>query len=257
MNLQQASSYLASPDTLEPLSLKGNTLFSPSGEQFPLFEKAPLLFPKKIHKFIDNRKINIIDVNTRDAFEQYMYINSIKMYFGANNEDMSSEWYAKHIQRSKDLFCSVRGSVLDIGCDIPEVSKKMFPLEGVDYLGLEPLFEDTSSFKIIGLAENLPVCSNSLDNIVFNTSLDHVFDYHKALSEANRVLKENGRLFLSTLVWNKDSELYNDHHHFHHFKEYEIFGALTFLSFEIQKLNRYNWKNNEHRTALYLEAKKK
>jgi SAM-dependent methyltransferase len=257
MNLEKSSSYLASPDSMESLSLKGDYLASSSGEQFPLLDEAPLLFPKKLHKYIDNRKINIVDGTTRDAFEQYMYINSIKMYFGVHNEDMSSEWYAKHIERSKELFCNIQGSILDIGCDVPEVSKKMFPGEGVHYLGLDPLFEDTSSFKLIGMAESLPIRNNCLDNVVFNTSLDHVFDYYKALTEASRVLSQNGKLYLSTLVWSDNSELYNDHHHFHHFKEYEIFGVLSALSFEIHKLNRYPWKNNEHRTAVYIEAKKK
>ena len=82
------------------------------------------------------------------------------------------------------------------------------------------------------------------------TSLDHVLDHHAALDEAWRVLRPGGRLYLASLVWSERAELYRDHVHFHHFREFELFGALA--RFRLDTVQRYPWKDDTHRSALYL-----
>lgn len=110
------------------------------------------------------------------------------------------------------------------------------------------------SFRLVGVAEYLPFRDACLDAVLFNTSLDHVFDHHRALDEAHRTLVIGGRILVATIAWLHSAELIRDHVHFHHFREFEILGALG--RFEIRNLRRYDYKGDAHRYGLYVEAVK-
>lgn len=129
----------------------------------------------------------------------------------------------------------------------------MFP-DGTSYLGLDPLYYDKSHFRLLGMAEYLPVLSGSFDNACLLSSLDHILDHHRAIDEAWRILKPGGMLYFQILVWTHRAELAPDHLHFHHFREYEILGALE--KFRIMELIRTPWKDDDHRTSLYIAARK-
>ena len=92
------------------------------------------------------------------------------------------------------------GKVLDLGCG---------PLAWPDYLPkeiAEPFGIDPKPSKFRGkftqcMAEELPFDSNSFDTVICATSLDHMLDLGKAISEVSRTLSNNGRF----VVWcNKD-----------------------------------------------------
>jgi hypothetical protein len=46
-----------------------------------------------------------------------------------------------------------------------------------------------------------------------------------------------------------------DNVHFHHFRQFEIEGALR--RFRIGRIKRYGWKNDDHRFGVYLAAMKR
>lgn len=254
LTLEESIPLLASPDTGEALERAGNSLVSTSGaERFPLRNNVPLLFPSRLLPFAGSGVIDVPVARYDDALLQYALINSIKQKHGNHNSEHSSVWYEHHLDRSRRLLADAHGSVLDVGCDVPATSASVFPA-GVRYLGLDPLFGDTDSFRLIALAERLPVRGGSLDNVALLTSLDHVLDHHAALDEAWRVLRPGGRLYLASLVWSERAELYRDHVHFHHFREYELFGALA--RFRLDTVQRYPWKDDLHRSALYLALTK-
>ena len=111
-------------------------------------------------------------------------------------------------------------------------------------------------FKILGMAEFLPFRKSSLDYVSFNTSLDHILDYHSGIEEAFRVLKPGGKILISTYVWLYNSTLLSDTVHFHHFREDQLILALKNL-FSIERINRYqDIKGSDHRFMLLLEGKK-
>jgi SAM-dependent methyltransferase len=90
--------------------------------------------------------------------------------------------------------------------------------------------------------------------VVFNTSLDHIFDWRRAIDEARRVLVPGGCLYISTLIWTDRADLVTDAVHFHHFRDYEIFGVLG--DWELVDERRYDYKGASHRHGLYLAARK-
>lgn len=98
-------------------------------------------------------------------------------------------------------FCQnkIRGFTLDIGCG-PQpcpLYLKHYPSSAL--VGMDPMPDNGMHlFEYIqGYAEYLPFEDASFDTIVMATSLDHTLLPQKALSEAYRVLRSNGRL----LIW--------------------------------------------------------
>lgn len=55
-----------------------------------------------------------------------------------------------------------------------------------------------NNFQIDISSEELPVLDNTIDIIIFNEVIEHVFDCQHALDEIFRVLKKGGQLYIST-----------------------------------------------------------
>lgn len=219
-------------------------------------ESEMLLLPKRLHKYFDGRLLFPDNFKPSDSFEQYFYMSFIKQegVIGDINLALDNIHYQRHLYRFYDLVKGLKGRILDVGCDDMELSKSLLPDE-CEYVGLDPFSQKKNKRNIVGCAEYLPFKKETFDYVVFNTSLDHVFDWHRAIDEAKRVLKKNGSIVLSTLVWEESADLVFDSVHFHHFREYEILGGLT--NFDVTDVKRYHYKEDKHRYGLYLIAKQK
>lgn len=245
---------LASPDTGQPLELNADqTALVNAGESFPVWTGVPVLYPRVAHPFVNSHGVAIPFRRYDDPILQYLLISSIKQNHGFPNTEHSNVWYRRHMYRARELLRSCAGIALDIGCEDPTISRLMFP-ESVRYIGLDPLPSDSSRFRLVGLSEFLPFRAASLDAVSFMTSLDHVLDYHRAIDEATRVLKPGGSLYVASLIWRQRAELLGDHYHFHHFREYELYGALS--GYRIVEEHWYTWKDDRHRFGVYLRAAK-
>jgi hypothetical protein len=244
---------LASPDTGAALSLSGDGQTLVAGaESFPIVAGLPMLFPAAVQPYLGVARLEV-PPGGDDPLRKYMHISGLKFSREPTNSEHTDINYLKHVHRARWLLRDARGTVLDVGCDSPKVSRSQFPVT-TRYVGLEPTYEDKSEFRIIGIAEFLPFRNESLDNVAILTSLDHVLDYHRSIDEAWRVLRPGGTLYLATLIWTHGAELHHDHVHFHHFRDFEILGALR--RFSLQELRRYPWKGNTHRFGWYLSATK-
>jgi len=96
--------------------------------------------------------------------------------------------------------------ILDIGCgpmDIPGYLM-LDNINDLDIIGLDPI--DSNNFnglRIVGCSEFIPLPKRSVDTIIFATSLDHVCNLKKTISESLRLLTESGKI----LVWMSDRTL--------------------------------------------------
>ena len=253
LTLDQVLGVLASPDSKAPLTLAadGRWLEAP-GERFPILDGLPLLYPARVQVHAKAGSLEI-PPGGDDALAKYLHIAGLKHFHESTNSEHTDINYLKHIHRARQFLNEASGSVLDVGCDDPQISRGLFPA-AVQYLGLEPTYADRSQFRIIGIAEFLPFRDESFDNVAVLTSLDHILDYHTAIDEAWRVLRPGGTLYLATLIWIANAQLYSDHIHFPHFRDFEILGSLK--RFSINSLRRYTWKGNAHRFVWYLSATK-
>lgn len=126
-------------------------------------------------------------------------------------------WEKKLAEQTKGLYIElanfigdIDGLTLDIGCCQGYMNNW---LKNTSYIGIDP-FEgwvteerpdfmrelypvDYNNFIFIkGLGELLPMKNSSFKNILMLNTLDHSSDPYKMLTEANRVLKKEGQLFI-------------------------------------------------------------
>ena len=97
-------------------------------------------------------------------------------------------------------FCNFNGSILDVGCGPQKnpTHMKYCTNENAFFVGIDPLIgEQPREFAFVqGLAEYVPFRENIFDQVSFVTTLDHFIDPKSPLIEAQRVLKEDGSIFV-------------------------------------------------------------
>lgn len=260
LNFESIADILVDPVTKDPLFLKSDFLVNiTNNNRFPFtnIHQSPLLFPAEIIPYCKESSVEWIPlIETRNPIKQYFGISSIKWNGGAHNSPCNDQNYQNYLNDLRNLTADAKGILLDIGCDDPNNTVKHFP-PNIQYIGLDPLYYIPSEhFKIHSIAEFLPFKDQSFDSICFGTSLDHTFDAYLAISEAVRVLKKGGNLYLSSLVWSENAELYRDSVHFHHFRENQIKMMLEQSGFSIKRVFKTFWKNDSHRKVLFLKATK-
>lgn len=252
--LKEVAHLLASPDTGAALKIEtGALIAATTGEFFPLRGERPLVLPKYARGSVLGDTFDLPPESAAMGGRQYLLLSSIKMRGGPQNSDYHDIWFQRHVHRSRKLLKDATGVVLDVGCDRPSISRKLFP-PTARFLGLEPSLGAGSEFCLCGMAEHIPLKDESVDAVSFMTSLDHILDYQLAVDEARRVLKPGGCLYLASLVWTDRASLVGDTVHFHHFRDFELQGALRGL--HIESIERYVWKSDTHRYGIYLAARK-
>ena len=180
-----------------------------------------------------------------------MMLSQIKQS-GEINAPFDSKPVRKHQHRFQDFCKELSGLVIDVGCDKLSKSMQLLP-PTCEYLGLDP-YSGQGEFRVIGLGEILPIKDNSVDAVLFNTSMDHILDYHTAIQEAHRILKPDGRIVIANYAWLERATLLSDSVHFHHFREYELLGAVKEF-FDIEEICRYeDPKNDVHRFELFIRG---
>lgn len=122
----------------------------------------------------------------------------------------SLEWYRDHII-TKELLGSgvLSGKVIDLGCGIGARAYIAAEMPAVDYIigvdasafaisyAIEHYGSHKNTFHICDVTELGWIWTETLDNAYCLAVIEHVQDTHKLLSEAWRVLKPCGRLFIS------------------------------------------------------------
>lgn len=244
---------LISPDTkMELVASKDGDSLEDKLNSYAIKNGCPVLYPKEISDACLDGNIPLNYPGS--PLQQYVLLSQIKQS-GEINVPLDSIPARKHQFRFKDFCKGLNGLILDVGSDKPSHSMQFLP-SNCEYLGLDP-YAGHGEFRIIGLGEILPINNSSVDAVLFNTSLDHILDYHTAIEEAYRVLQTDGRVVIATYAWIESATLLTDSVHFHHFREFEIFGALE-KYFELEDIRRYeDPKHATHRYGLYVMARRR
>jgi SAM-dependent methyltransferase len=220
--------------------------------EYPILFGSPVLYPSEISLALNEGALPL--QYYENSLRQYLLLSQIKQR-GEINAPLDSLPARKHQYRYKEFCKDLNGLILDIGSDKPSHSSQFLPVD-CEYLGLDP-YAGGGEFRIIGLGEILPIASESVSGVTFNTSLDHILDHHTAIEEAFRVLHPGGKIIIATYAWSNQATLLTDSVHFHHFREYEILGALE-SKFKINIVKRYeDPKFFTHRYGMYVMAEKK
>jgi SAM-dependent methyltransferase len=190
-----------------------------------------------------------------DSFSSSHYFRVASMQAGESINSSSDDLhYKRHLWRMSDFVSGASGLTLDVGCGDPLVGMTIFP-PACSYVGVDPFPSAVTEMAHRAAGEDLPFRDDVFDVVSFNTSLDHILDYVTALLEARRVLRRGGTLFVSSLIWSHSHSLIPDRVHFHHFKDFEIFGAVSHCGFRVAETKWYSYKSDTHRFGLYLACK--
>ncbi len=256
MTFDELSPLLVSPDSALELKLSAasDCLVDALGNNYPLRGELPLLIPSPLQPYFTDHLHIPCDAVT-DSFFQYFFLSAVKQsgVVGAINAAADDVHYQRHLYRIRDFLRTANGRVLDVGCDDPVLGAGLLP-KSARYVGLDPFCGRLSPFRVVGFGEYLPFADASFDCVLFNTSLDHILDWRRAIDEAYRVLAPGGILYVCTLIWTGRADLVPDAVHFHHFRDYEIFGALQ--EWEPLDERRYDYKGASHRHGLYVSVRK-
>ena len=161
--------------------------------------KADLRNPKIVELLAQwNMSVPNLAELTKDAYQTYYFLEYIKS-LGDTTYPLDSIPVRRHLSRMKSFLQSKMGEVLDIGCNSPFRSRFLYDKE-VTYLGCDPFLTDQPGSMVCCFAEELPFKASSFDVTVFNTSLDHILDYHEAIKEAWRVTRAGGSIIISGLL---------------------------------------------------------
>lgn len=148
--------------------------------------------------------------NGQDHYEQSM----VRYLERAEND---STVYPEEQKRDAPVYekLPLEGRVLDVGGNLGAIRKYMN--ENQEFCSVDPFINvyklatgRTNLFKnypmhlplnfIAGFAEFLPFLPSSFDTVNMRSCLDHFFNPELSLLEANRILKENGKLIIGMTV---------------------------------------------------------
>lgn len=206
---------------------------------------------KKIFKNFESKNLDLKKL-VQDSERLYFFMSYLKCIGDITYPD-DDRPVRRHIFRMNKFLEDLRGDILDVGCNSTNKSMLLFS-EKVKYVGCDPFLSKINGSMISCYAEYLPFKDSSFDGIIFNTSLDHIFDYHEALLQAHRIGRPNSTLVISGYAWDYDATLLKDHVHFHHFREDQLVAAIKPIA-EIDEILRYECpKENKHRFAIYIKA---
>lgn len=114
-----------------------------------------------------------------------------------------SDFCPSRITRTLELIPERYQRILDIGC-ANGILSELFRKKGNDIVGIEINEKLAKEARkrldyclVSDIEEIWPLQPCHFDIVVMNAILEHIFDYHHMLNEANRVLKVNGQLIIT------------------------------------------------------------
>lgn len=136
---------------------------------------------------------------------------------------------------------NLAGDILDVGfvaCTLHEEIKKRFPAEQIFGVDTEPV-PDNPNYKR-GSAEQIPFENERFDSVMAGELIEHLHDPESFVREANRVLKKNGKLVLTTpnrkSLINRLTRAYHAPLHFSLFSVPELESLLEKNGFVVEQL---------------------
>lgn len=132
----------------------------------------------------------------------------------------------------KQLF----GKILDVGCDSHFLHDE---IKDNKTIGLDIIIKHVRGRVIKGDGQYMAIKSESFDSIVAGEIIEHLEKPEIFLKESYRILKENGRLIITTpnrnSWWNRITKSYFIKYHLSLFTKNELISSLNKVGFSIKE----------------------
>jgi len=211
--------------------------------------------PKPLAGYDGSAALDQLKTENPAVFEQWhaIFQNGAAAYSQSRSNNCST--FGNELSRCFRDYLSLfaKGAILDIGCGPFADPAYLSGFKRERLTGLEPLdLVAPEKFPVVrGFNEFLPWSDKSFETIVSASSLDHVLDLRKALSETHRVLKSDGVY----IVWYADvdgaenvpakppaEQFAVDGHHLFHISE-SWFGDVIGEWFDLMDYRRFEAGN--------------
>ncbi len=161
-----------------------------------IYDFDNLLFSRYKSKYLLNKSLN------NNGYLSYEFLKEGSLSL-SNRKDVSN--FRKFIENCVGNNDSEL-NLLDVGCGTLQFPGylEFEDLKNVNFYGIEPIKQ--SKFKeelITGCSEFIPLKNNSIDIVIFATSLDHVCSIDDTIIEVNRILSDNGQV----IIWMSDRSM--------------------------------------------------
>lgn len=185
------------------------------------------------------------EINYRAFYENQSSVNRIAQErifdFGLPDPDSDGKYDIRN--RLKEALKVAKGKVLDIGCQRGGYSINLKNI-GCDVTAIDISmgYVKQAKEKVDDVmfaqsdAEHLPFKENTFDTIILSEVLEHVTDENKVIKEARRVLKNEGKVFVTVPAYEDDTE---EHVRFLNKKSL----ASLFKEFKIEFRDNFNLKS--------------
>jgi len=108
------------------------------------------------------------------------------------------------MDRVEYITSRIRGCVLDVGYYACSLHKEIIKAHGaINVYGVDTETKKENTYYKRASAEKIPFPNKKFDSIVAGELIEHLKNPEKFIKEANRILKKNGKLIITTP--NKDS----------------------------------------------------
>lgn len=220
--------------------------------------KIEFLFKKNSYRIARCKECNLIFVADNIKKDDLEKIYSEGYFTGEsemvykNYEDEKSWKYKEFIDKLKEIEKRKdKGKILDVGCAMG------FFLDIARNSGWETFGVEVSGHAVKYATEKLGLNvfkgelieanfkSNCFDVITFWDSIEHLTDPYSALIEANRIIKENGFIVITTanagglnpIIFGKKWIIYAPPWHLYYFSYQNIKRLLLKANFKIEHIN--------------------
>lgn len=145
--------------------------------------------------------------------------------------------------------------VLDVGCGIGSFEQRLLSLNIIGLDSSKEMLDEarrqSSNVFVLGDAESLCFKNSCFDAVFYVTTLEFVNDYKKAVKEAWRVTKQNGKFLIMML--NPESEYFHEHaqrkgSYFRRMRQADLEKVRDFISkfYDIYREEYFLGIKNEH-----------
>jgi 2-polyprenyl-3-methyl-5-hydroxy-6-metoxy-1,4-benzoquinol methylase len=259
---------LVDPVTKDPLMFDNvsNTLSSSlSGNIYQIIESVPRILPDE-NQSVKKTNLHLESGTNFKYKEHYLKDSEIFDYSERNLPVIIKNEFRRLRESILDEISDEMSLILDVGCGNGWASKKLIPLEKkVISLDISPVntfnaiknVQHENHAGLIADVYNLPLKENTIDCIIASEILEHVPDPKTFINNLIKLLKDSGKLIIST-PYNEKIEYYLCVHcnrptpknaHLHSFNESNIilFIPEKGVSWTFKKFaNKYLSKIRSH-----------
>jgi len=189
LQLDELLPVLRCPVSREPLSRRGDKLVTTSDREYPLVHDIPILFPDAR---IDDPILpeSYKDRTPRESRLELLMYRILSVTHTPEAEQAMQDFCDEILKKPGSMVLVIGGGA------VPQDVRAIYESDQSKVISLD--IYASSSTNICADGHTLPIHDNSIDFVLIQAVLEHVFSPQQVVSEIHRVLKSGGVVYADT-----------------------------------------------------------